>query len=334
MVALTDITPDALRALLERYGLGAPERYWPAAHGIENTNYFVRLRGGGTAGREYVLTVLETPSPSLPFVIELLKMLDGAGLPVAAPLHNRAGAAVDVLDGKPVLLSPRLPGRHVQNPTLEHCEAVGRVLARLHSAAMPLAETAPVYPRDVHWIAARIDETAGRAPYSDRALLEQCSRAVRGMFARHDVQQLPRGVVHGDLFRDNALFDGPALSGVLDFHHAARNFLIYDLAVAANDWCSQHGGMLHPERICALLRGYDRVRRLRDDEILWLPMFGLYAALAFWLSRLTPWLAARSEAGTGRSAGRMKNPDELKVIARAHLAHRFVPSPRWFRTNA
>ena len=124
--------------------------------------------------------------------------------------------------------------------------------------------------------------------------------------------------MHGDLFRDNVLFDGPELTGVLDFHHAARGYLVYDLAVAANDWCNRPGGALDPERTAALVAAYHKVRPLTILEKGFFPGFLLYAALAFWLSRLT--VALKTDT---RSTARFKDPDEFREIVAHRNAHFF-----------
>jgi homoserine kinase type II len=56
------------------------------------------------------------------------------------------------------------------------------------------------------------------------------------------------------MFRDNVLFSERGLTGVVDFHHAATGYWLYDLAVVANDWCNDSGGVLDADRTLALLR--------------------------------------------------------------------------------
>lgn len=40
----TRLSEPDIRCLLRRYEVGELIRHWPAAHGIENSNYFLRTR--------------------------------------------------------------------------------------------------------------------------------------------------------------------------------------------------------------------------------------------------------------------------------------------------
>ena len=152
----------------------------------------------------------------------------------------------------------------------------------------------------------RPDRVAGYLPFNELVLLRDASTKVASMLDRADVHALPHGIVHGDLFRDNALFNEHGLSGVLDFHHAAESYLLFDLAVVANDWCTDVRGVLNPERTTALLMAYHQVRRLTKRELWFLsPASQLYAALAFWLSRLVVQLPGRNASCTHQESGRV-----------------------------
>jgi homoserine kinase type II len=98
---------------------------------------------------------------------------------------------------------------------------------------------------------------------------------------------LPRGAVHGDLFRDNAMFENGRLAGIFDFYFAGIDCLLYDVAVALNDWCIDlDTGRLAEDRALAFVDAYGAVRPLQATELRLLPALMRAAALRFWLSRL------------------------------------------------
>ncbi|MEM1433270.1 MAG: homoserine kinase [Pseudomonadota bacterium] len=312
MNAVTQLGNDAVEDLFSRYDLGRIERLQLAANGVENSNYFVELRCADGRPRRVVLTLLEQPSYAgrRPFV-DLLDVCGRAGLPVPRLHRNRDRQAYDECEGKTVIVCSALRGQHVLNPTRTQIAAVGRFLARFHLTTDKLASYLPAYPRDAKWLAAGLDTIRGRVPYSSELqLIERGVAASRSLLARRDVGALPRSVIHGDLFRDNALFVVQGLTGVLDFHHAATGFCIYDLAVVANDWCTDSQGTLDTERVHALLRSYQQVRPLEAAELWWFPVFTVYAATAFYLSRA----CARIEG-----SGRIKDPLEFARTLQQHL---------------
>ncbi len=308
---------DELAEFLARYDVGEPLECRPVTHGIENSNFFVTTAMDG-ATREWVLTVLEQPSHSGHAYVPLLDLCGAAGLPVAPVVRNASGDALETLNGKPAVLAPRLPGKHVDRPTLGQVETLGKFIAGLHGATANPGFDIPRYPRDQAWLARRAASIRGHMAYTDERLVIDSAERVTAMLDRQDVQGLPTGVVHGDLFRDNVLFDGQALTGVLDFHHAARGYLVYDLAVAVNDWCSRSDGKLHAGRAAALVSAYHRARPLSLLERCFFPGFLLHAGLAFWLSRLVVAL----ETDTASTA-RFKDPDEFKAIVADRYAHYF-----------
>src|SRR5699024_4015220 len=72
----------------------------------------------------------------------------------------------------------------------------------------------------------------------------------------HQYSQLPTGTIHADLFRDNVLFEGDRVSGVIDFYYACHGILLFDLAVVCNDWCIDESGQLLHDRWRELSTAY------------------------------------------------------------------------------
>lgn len=280
MSVYTTVTQAELDAWLRAYPVGTLLTLEPIAKGIENSNFFVTT----TQGR-YVLTLFERlAAEELPFYIGLMSHLARSGIPCPAPIASRAGAQLSTLNGKPAALVTRLPGASVEVPTAAHCAALGALLARMHRAGRGYAGTLE-NPRGPKWwrIAAR--EVQPYLSAAQRARLEEELR-FQSLYRFPD---LPRGPVHADLFRDNALFEDRRLSGVIDFYFAGIDCLLYDCAVCANDWCLVHPAddlRLDETKTGALLEAYARERPFTALERGAWPVLLRAAALRFWLSRL------------------------------------------------
>jgi homoserine kinase type II len=141
------------------------------------------------------------------------------------------------------------------------------------------------------------------------------------MACQESMPALPQGIVHGDLFRDNVLFSGEVISGVLDFYFAGNDDLLFDLAVAANDWCVGRDGDLDTARVQALLGAYHALRPLQDVEAAAWPLMLRRAALRFWLSRLEDFLLPRP----GRQV-LVKDPGHFQALLQAR---RNTANPPW-----
>jgi homoserine kinase type II len=278
MAVFTSVSQDELAAWLERYAVGTLVEMRGIASGIENTNYFVTTTGG-----RWVLTLFEKLTPAeLPFYLDLMGHLARHGIPCPAPVARRDGGTLDALKGKPAALVSRLPGAAVMQPEAAHCAEVGATLARMHVAGRDFGGTLE-NPRGAEWREATAPAVMPFLDAERRSMLE----AELAFQRTQSREALPRGAVHGDLFRDNVLFDGPRIGGVIDFYFAGVDALLFDVAVTLNDWCIDHpSGAVLPEHARAFLTAYQAVRPITAAERGAWPAMLRAAALRFWLSRL------------------------------------------------
>ena len=277
MSVYTPVSEAELADWLRRYSVGRLERLEPIQAGIENTNYFVTT----TQGR-YVLTLFERlPAHELPFYLDLMSHLARHGIPAPAPIADLADRTLGELNGKPAALVTRLPGLWREDPGEGECRTLGALLARMHLAG----RSYPAYldnPRGAKWWRFAAEAVAPFLDARQKTLLDTELEFQSGQ----RFPELLRGPVHADLFRDNALFDGSRICGVIDFYFAGVDCLLFDVAVCVNDWCLREGGELDAPRARALLGAYHAVRPFQEEERRAWPAILRAAALRFWLSRL------------------------------------------------
>lgn len=315
MAVYTQVTPEDLNGLLQDFDLGDLVALQGIDGGIENTNYFVTLKQD-TKQTEYVLTLFEELSEEeLPFFVELAQWQAERGVLLPYGITDRNGIAQKRLNNRPTLLQPRFSGRHISRDELkpQHCAQVGKALAQFHNAGEDFYLSRQAH-RGVFWWRSESSRVQSLLPAEDAQLLQDEIQAFDDL--RQHADQLPSGIIHGDMFHDNVLFDGDSLSGILDIYNAATAFWLFDLAIVANDWCSLPDGTIDPAREDALLRAYHAERPFVAFEYDAWPILTRTAAMRFWLSRLLPALGLENN---GDSEKKIKDPDELKQILLARI---------------
>ena len=288
MAVFTEVPFDVASALIDRLDIGRLTSLEGCPGGIENTNYFADT----TQGR-YVLTLFERLGfAQLPFYLHLMKHLAARGIPAPGPHADSNGEILHRVQGKPAAVVDRLRGSHHLAPDVAHTASVGRLLARMHLATADFVLQQPNL-RGLGWWLETAPLVAPHLAGAQRELLDQELVYQQQVAASAPYAALPRGPIHGDLFRDNAMFDdngADEVSGVFDFYFAGVDCFVYDIAVCLDDWCVDAGsGRLIDERAQALVDAYDAVRPLSGDEIRLLAAMQRAAALRFWISRLWDW---------------------------------------------
>ena len=313
MSVFTTVTPEQLSAWLRNYSIGVLTDLQGILAGIENTNYFVTT----THGR-YVLTLFEKLQPhELPFYLNLMAHLSAHGIPSPQPIANLRNDYLGELNGRPATIVTCLEGAPVLEPTPEHCARVGEVLAEMHLAGQTYRGNLDNL-RGPKWWSSVAPEIYPFLEAQDAELLRSEIR----FQAQHRHDQLPRGVIHADLFRDNVLFHASAASGstlvggLIDFYFACVDVLIYDVAITLNDWCTTECCSLDTARSQALLAAYQTVRPFTDAECDAWPLMLRAGALRFWVSRLYDYHLPRDGALTHKH-----DPARFRRILGYHATH-------------
>ncbi|MBX6368262.1 MAG: homoserine kinase [Rhodospirillales bacterium] len=285
MAVYTDVSDDELRAFMAAYDLGEVISCKGIAEGVENSNFLLRTERG-----TFILTLYEkrVAPADLPFFIALMEHLAREGIPCPTPVRARDGEALRQLCGRPAAIVTFLDGMWPRRIQPFHCAGVGGALARFHAAGASFGMTRPNDLSVAGW--RRLFEACrARADEVKPGLAEELGAELERL-ERNWPSDLPRGVIHADLFPDNVFFRGEQVSGLIDFYFACTDFLAYDIAICLNAWCFEPDGAFNVTKARLLLGAYRAVRPLGAAELDALPLFARGSALRFLLTRLYDWL--------------------------------------------
>ena len=307
MAVFTRVTEADITAWLNNYSLGTLLELQGIPAGIENTNYFVTTSNG-----RFVLTLFEKLThDELPFYLNLMAHLARHGIPCPSPVADKNNLLLSTLNGKPACIVSRLPGKSVLQPAVTHCAAIGAMLGQMHSAGTSFGDVMP-NPRGAAWRSSAAQQVREFLSTQDAALLD----SEVAYHTQHAMQDLPRGVVHADLFRDNVLMEGENVGGLIDFYFACNDSLLYDVAITVNDWCMSSEGKLDEGRTRAFLQAYHHARPFTGQEATSWPTALRVAALRFWISRLFDLHLPRDG-----EIVQAHNPEQFKQILQNHIAN-------------
>lgn len=301
MAVYTRLGAEEIGAIVDAFDVGTLISAKGIAEGVSNSNWLIETQQDGSAQR-FILTVYEsrTEVAELPFFLDLLDHLAAHDCPVPRTMHDRSGAShcfIDTPDGRKALaLIEYLPGISVSDPSPGQARAVGVALAQVHiaSAAYPKHRANSLALPD--WRKLLKDCGQHGLESIDPGLGQLVEREL-AILAAEWPPNLPKGVIHADLFPDNVLMLGDRVTGLIDFYFACTDLLAYDVAVTHAAWCFSNDGARFDETLSKeLLAGYESVRPLEYDERATLPVLARGAAMRFLATRAYDWLNTPADA--------------------------------------
>jgi len=290
----TRLDDAELTQLADAFGLGVVRDVKTIAAGTINSNFELATESGVV----FVRINEGKAEVDVAWEARLVGALAERGVIAPAPLLAVDGRPYAPLPGpttKWVSVFPWREGRHHEPTEITPALAstFGVALAQLHVAGLALPEAwrrGSIYDH-AHLVGrferfARIDDPALKPAIA--ILREELAYASEMSVVRRRATQ---GIIHGDLFRDNVLWDGNQISAILDFEQASGGSLAYDLAVCINDWCWTEAPRL--DLAVSLIAGYEQVRPLTEGDRVALPIELRASAARFTITRITDVYLAR-----------------------------------------
>ncbi len=311
MAVYTHIAAEDMAVLVKRFGAGRLISAKGIAEGVENSNYLVETDQG-----RFIFTVYEkrVHTDDLPFFLGLIDHLVAKDCPVPRALKAEGGAGAISVNGKAMAMMEFMPGLSVSHPTADQANAVGHALGAMHGALTDFAMERPnsLGPEGWFALAERCGDDLDRIQPGLKARVDsEC-----GFIRAHWPSNLPKSVIHADLFPDNVLMVGDTVGAIIDFYFACTEIRAWDLAVTHAAWSFDNDRTGYNAAVGdAIIAGYDTAFGLSAAERAAFPVLARGACLRFLLTRAWDWLNTPADAIVTRK-------DPLAFLRRLeHYAH-------------
>ncbi len=284
MAVYTKFEKKNIEEILSNYTIGKLNAYKGIKEGIENTNYFLLVDN-----KKYILTVYEKriKSEDLPFFSELMSSLNKAHVKCPVPVVNKQKDSISDYKGKKLMIVTYLEGKAKKILTPQNCRSIGIEVAKMHEITKNF----------------KIKRSNDLSVDSWRKLFnsvkKECSKIHPDLSKLiesnlNDVEKnwpsnLPRGIIHADLFSDNIFFINNKFSGLIDFYFSCEDFYAFEIAICFNALCFDgvpKNLSFNVTKAKNFIDGYSSVRKLNDNEKSNIKVLSQGAALRFLLTRV------------------------------------------------
>jgi len=267
----TDVTAEDASWLLTAAGVAPLSKMQPLDGGWANSNYLLTLEDGS----QLVLKVWNERSPDeVELVIKHTCWLVDHGVPTPAPLLLGGNERMLVKDNLAWMLMPYIDGGWLPSDPSSLYE-LGKTQAQLHG--VPVHESIPTTFSIGYVLWERLVKDACKqeapAPFIQKLKKETATLKLK------IPEDLPRGIIHGDLSPVNVIGRKGKVLALLDLEEICAESLALDLAMTFVHF-GWKDGLPVTELWDALLDGYQSVRHLTDAERAALPHLHRYSVLA------------------------------------------------------
>ena len=294
MAVYTKINQTEIRIIEKRFNIGKILGFSGIKKGIENTNYLIK-----TKRKKYILTIFEkrVDSKELPFFMKLMYGLSKLKIKCPEPLKSINGKYLIKLKNKNACIVSFLNGTDKKSLSPKDCYIVGKNIARLHNASKKLRlyrKNTLAVPK-LNQLLISISKKINKV---QKNILDEMKNEFK-FLKKSWPKNLNSGIIHCDLFIDNIFFYKKKYYGFIDFYFSANDFLAYELSICINALCFNKKGkkyFLNKKKSTNLVKGYESIRKLTNNEKKYFNMLCRGSALRYLLTRAYDYLNTPKDA--------------------------------------
>ena len=284
MAVYTKLNKSEIEEIISLYKLKNLESFAPIEEGIENTNYVIIANK-----KKYILTIFEkrVKEQDLPFFCELISLLNKSGFKCPLPLLNLENSPISTFKRKKLTILTFISGKSKENLSNENCEDIGKEAAKLHL----LTSNFKIHRKNALSIESwrNMFENIKNKCIKIHKDLPNLIEANLKDIEKNWPSNLPSGIIHADLFKDNIIFENNKVSGIIDFTFSCNDFYALEIAICFNALCFdgvKSNLSFNVTKAKKFIDGYSSIRKLSDQEKNSIKILSQGAALRFLLTRV------------------------------------------------
>ena len=284
MAVYTKLNKSEIEEIISLYKLKNLESFAPIEEGIENTNYVIIANK-----KKYILTIFEkrVKEQDLPFFCELISLLNKSGFKCPLPLLNLENNPISKFKRKKLTILTFISGKSKENLSNENCEDIGKEAAKLHllTSNFKIQRKNALSIESWRNMFENIKDKCIKIHKDLPNLIEANLKDIE----KNWPSNLPSGIIHADLFKDNIIFENNKVSGIIDFTFSCNDFYALEIAICFNALCFdgvKSNLSFNVTKAKKFIDGYSSIRKLSDQEKNSIKILSQGAALRFLLTRV------------------------------------------------
>ena len=270
----TQLNHANIKYLLSLFGVHDLVEFSILKGGSENTNYYINTRSG-----TFTLTLCEDKSfEDFAKLAKLLAFLEKHSFYTSQIVASVRGEQLVVHEGKPVMLKKYLEGDIITDFSDQLLVQLGATISALHNVPTPDYIT-DSFRYGLESFSELSEETI------DHHFVKWLSLK-RKYLQKNIPHDLPKALIHGDLFCDNILVKENRLIAIMDFEEASSYYRMFDIGMAIVGTCIKNHDICF-KKAHNLISSYCNKQLLLTTEKERLQLFAIYGATAtaFWRFR-------------------------------------------------
>ena len=213
--------------------------------------------------------------------------LNKSGFKCPIPIEDNEKKTIINYKNKNLMIVSFLEGKAKNILSPKDCRSVGQEVARMHEITknFKIQRENNLSVSSLRRIFDQVKDKCVKIHKDLPSLIELNLKDVEKNWPKN----LPKGIIHADLFSDNIFFNNNNFSGIIDFYFSCNDFYALEIAICFNALCfdgPKNNLSFNVTKAINFMNGYSQIRKITNDEKKYIKVLSQGSALRFLLTRV------------------------------------------------